>query len=278
MTYQVRSIFLSLGSTLFCLRLLINRLAKYWLPPWIYRGITEGYKLYKNIWPSQHAPTYSGMSYVHMTDDDSPVYRPKSVLLGDINDLIVALQDPHRLEILRDLATKALMMESVDFICKVLEYKARAEELMVQSSSVASDEMKTQALVLYSQYLQANSPDEVNVSAATRGVLRNQFDLWIPNLEMISKEVARSNLEADTKHRVLVFEPAYREVLIMLYQNLWTKFQIAEATAYALYEDNTNESASIAPLSIPRNYLASEKDAPPTRSKPRTESQKSQYE
>lgn len=144
------------------------------------------------------------------------------------------------------------MIENVDFICEVFRYKAQAEEFMQNSTAVASDEMKTEAMALYYQYIQTNSPDEVNVSAATRDVVKKQFDQWKPNSNLISKDIARKDLEGDILRRVLVFEPAYREILVMLYQNLWTKFQVAEATAFALQEDNAPESSSIFPMTLSR--------------------------
>jgi hypothetical protein len=49
MAYVVRSIILCLGSTIFCVRLLINRLAKHWLPEWTYRGIIQVY-MYVHIY------------------------------------------------------------------------------------------------------------------------------------------------------------------------------------------------------------------------------------
>jgi hypothetical protein len=124
------------------------------------------------------------MSLVNMTDD-CPIYKAKSLNAGDINDLVLALQDPYRLEILRDLATKGLMLENIDFICEVFHYKTRAEAMMMNCTSVASDEMKAEGLLLYGQYLQINSPDEVNVSATTRAVLENQFKLWPPESNMV---------------------------------------------------------------------------------------------
>jgi hypothetical protein len=35
----------------------------------------------------------------------------------------------------------------------------------------------------------------------------------------------------DSKNRIKVFEGAYREILSLLYQNLWTQFRIEEAHA-----------------------------------------------
>jgi hypothetical protein len=59
------------------------------------------------------------------------------------------------------------------------------------------------------QYLQTNSPDEVNVSAATRAVLKDQFEKWLPKAKIVSKATAKSNLEADKQNRVREFMYQY---------------------------------------------------------------------
>jgi DNA-binding transcriptional ArsR family regulator len=74
--------------------------------------------------------------------EDGPVYKQKSIQIGDINELLYALEDPVRLNILRSLAVKNHLVENVDFICGVLKYKTQSEAMVVNSSSVASDEMK----------------------------------------------------------------------------------------------------------------------------------------
>jgi integrase len=93
---------------------------------------------------------------------------------------------------------------------------------------------------MWYQYLQINSPDEVNVSSTAREQLKSQLDQWAPNAKVISKLVARNCLETDSDHRIAIFEIAFREILTMLYQNLWTKFRVEEAQALTL-EDEDND-------------------------------------
>jgi hypothetical protein len=83
------------------------------------------------------------------------------------------------------------------------------------------------------------------VSSTTRDVLKKNLDLWIPNSKLVtSKLIARSALEADSQHRITVFEGVFKEILTMLYQNLWTKFQVAEAQALALEDEDTVHGSS----------------------------------
>jgi hypothetical protein len=86
-------------------------------------------------------------------------------------------------------------------------------------------------MTMYYQYLQINSPDEVNVSSTTRDVLEKQLNLWSPQSMIISRSKTKDELEIDSKKRIKVFEGAYREILSLLYQNLWTQFRIEEAHA-----------------------------------------------
>jgi DNA-binding transcriptional ArsR family regulator len=240
----IRSLFFNIGATMFCFRLMINRVSKYWLPEIVQKHLSKGYALYKTIWPTTVTATNanSGNSG-NLTFDqsgDAPIYQQKSVQVGDINELIIAIEDPSRLKILRNLAVKNHLVENVDFICGVLKFKEEAEGLIMNSSSVASDEMKSQAMAMWYQYLQINSPDEVNVSSTAREQLKSQLDQWAPNAKVISKLVARNCLETDSDHRIAIFEIAFREILTMLYQNLWTKFRVEEAQALTL-EDEDND-------------------------------------
>jgi DNA-binding transcriptional ArsR family regulator len=62
---------------------------------------------------------------------DAPVYQAKTIQLGDINELVTAMEDPSRLKILRNLALKNHLVENVDFICGVLRFKEEAEQLIM---------------------------------------------------------------------------------------------------------------------------------------------------
>eukprot|EP00596_Hydrurales_sp_CCMP1899_P000224 CAMPEP_0119053544 /NCGR_PEP_ID=MMETSP1177-20130426/74495_1 /TAXON_ID=2985 /ORGANISM="Ochromonas sp, Strain CCMP1899" /LENGTH=1024 /DNA_ID=CAMNT_0007033523 /DNA_START=272 /DNA_END=3346 /DNA_ORIENTATION=- len=239
----IRSLFFNIGATLFCVRLMANRVFKYWLPEGVQKYLNQGYAFYKTIWPTTATNSVNNQSAENYDDmtGDCPVYQQRTIQLGDINELVTAMEDPSRLKILRNLALKNHLVENVDFICGVLRFKEEAEQLIMTSSGAASDEMKTQAMAMWYQYLQINSPDEVNVSSTAREMLKTQLDHWAPNVKLVSKLAARGSLEADAEHRLIIFESAYREILTMLYQNLWTKFRIEEAQALTL-EDGDNDS------------------------------------
>jgi hypothetical protein len=85
--------------------------------------------------------------------------------------------------------------ENVNFICEVLKYQSEAEVSIMKSSRLAGEEMKEQAMTMYYQYLQINSPDEVNVSSTTRDVLERQLNLWSPQSQIISRSKTKNELE-----------------------------------------------------------------------------------
>lgn len=62
--------------------------------------------MYKAIWPIHETVTSLSANYDHFDDDDCPIHQSRSIQMGDINELIIAIEDPARLEILRKLALK----------------------------------------------------------------------------------------------------------------------------------------------------------------------------
>jgi hypothetical protein len=117
LSYLIRSLFLCVGSTGFCLRLLINRCVKYWIPEPVQRRVSQGYEMYKAIWPIHETVTSMSANYDHFDDDDCPIYQSRSIQMGDINELIIAIEDPARLEILRKLALKVHYEDIYIYIC-----------------------------------------------------------------------------------------------------------------------------------------------------------------
>jgi hypothetical protein len=62
--------------------------------------------MYKAIWPTHETVSSMSANYDHFDDDDCPIYQSRSIQMGGINELIIAIEDPARLEILRKLALK----------------------------------------------------------------------------------------------------------------------------------------------------------------------------
>ena len=55
-----------------------------------------------------------------------------------------------------------------------------------------------------------------------------QLQKWLPELPMLTNDVAKDCLQLDVIKRNDIFEQAFKEIRIMLYQNLWHKFRSQE--------------------------------------------------
>ena len=91
----------------------------------------------------------------------------------------------------RDIATKGLLIENVDFLQAILSYKSKAEDHIVRSSVAANGLIKRDAEALFGQFLKVDSPHEVNVSSTTRGLFMARMREWVDDDAMIlSTEVS----------------------------------------------------------------------------------------
>ena len=95
-------------------------------------------------------------------------------------------------------------------------------------SYLFSDRIKEAAEECYKAYMVVGCDEEVNICAATRKKFDDRMKLWMAGTPVITNVSARHALEEDQTRRVEVFETAYKEISIMLYQNIWLKFRAAE--------------------------------------------------
>jgi len=120
-------------------------------------------------------------------------------------------------------------MESVDFVMTVLKYKKDAAEFMINTSESANNLLKERAKEIMARYIAANSEDEVNISSKVRAATENHIRGWESDSPFLSVLDVQVVLERDTAKRVNTFDAAFKEVIVMLYQNLWNKFRTEEA-------------------------------------------------
>ena len=69
---------------------------------------------------------------------------------------------------------------------------------------------------------------EVNISSTTRNAFIKQINQWDEKWPLLTDSTVQKALEDDEKSRIKAFEKAYKEISLMLYQNLWVKFRSAE--------------------------------------------------
>lgn len=141
----------------------------------------------------------------------------KNIGNADISEMLVVLQDPHRLEVFKILAEKSLMLENIDFILSVLKFKAESEVILMRSSMIASEDIKIEAKKIFKKFLEVNCFEEVNVSSNCRNSIIKNIDTWSRS-SIMTKRQARYALEKDSSIRLIVFEAAFKEILMMLYQ------------------------------------------------------------
>ena len=65
---------------------------------------------------------------------------------------------------------------------------------------------------------------------------------WMEQSDLVSDETAGLQLGSiPMKKRMEMFEPAYKEILIMLYQNVWNKFRTLEMQSMAAGEQKGDD-------------------------------------
>ena len=243
--YMLRTAVLSFGVTLFCLRLLINRCSRYWVPDVLSTRLLQLHKFlvqpvaeYLNPDSSSAYTSHANQSEnvlklvrgsVQLDNDaDGPLYTSDQPATNCLNEMISVLSDPIRGKLFNAIGKKALCMESMEFVTGVIKYRKEAEDLLMVHSGHASNRLRETAKQLVQRHVAQNSEEEVNVSSKARSAVEKHLNSWIQDTPFLSTERASEALKEDYFHRADIFDPAFKEVCTMLYQNLWNKFRNAE--------------------------------------------------
>jgi Regulator of G protein signaling domain len=248
--YVLRSAFISVGSTAFCLRLMINRCAKHWFPEWMMKYFKQ---IAQVINPSRSQKSISsqlmsGQESEARSDasntkaEADPMYRVSSISGDDIASMLAAITDPDRSRIFKEVALKCHVLENVNFIEDVIKFTDEdSVEMVMRSTASANDTMLSRARELFDKYVRAGSEEEVNVSSKARAAIETSLNSWAALQEPfpLSHQHAKLCLVDDlhVNIRAQVFHVAFKEISLMLYQNMWTKFRIAETQAAAEDEE-----------------------------------------
>ena len=178
--YVMRTSFLCLGLLLFVLRLLISRCARHWISEELQSSITNRFKNVYKIIPGNNTQqimesvksrkgSSCGGNSSGGIDEDSPLYAQKENSHDTgLEDMKIVFDDPIRYAMFRNICDKGLIIENVDFIEAVAQWKLEAAGLIVIASGKASNVMKIKAMKLIQSYLEVGSDNEVNISSATR--------------------------------------------------------------------------------------------------------------
>ena len=235
--YMLRSILINVGVTVFIARLLINRCIRHWVPQVILDTLVSVHAKYMQRYlrgaSRASVQSVSAISVIAGDADEMPIYEIEAPQDSNLDDMLTAIADPVRGKLFQKFARRLLLSENVDFLLAVLDYRKRAEEELGRRTIGVNGDLLDLAKKLYSRFILAGSESEVNVSSTQRSQIEGLLSRWPLSEPLISAEQVRVALNADPKKRALVFEPAFKEILTVLYQNSWHKFRAHEAEMFA---------------------------------------------
>ena len=237
--YTFRTAVLSVGVTVFCVRLLIGRCINHWLPEAVLNRMLHYHNTYvKPLVAGDSVLSYSASASNHNFngDEESPLYAKENVTENSLDEMTSVMADMHRGKLFRMVAKKALCIENVDFVEAVAKYKQESEQALVKCSGDASNRIREAAKQVHRMYVDTNAESEVNLSSKTRALVQHALSDWADSIPLVSEERAREIVQADLKRRTAVFDLADKEIKVMLYQNLWNKFRIEETQSLAAGE------------------------------------------
>ena len=257
MNYLVRTSCICIGVTLFCLRILISRCAKHWTPEILQSFLSKVQKsyidpLFRNATSSvahaggSNVRNSSVYNEIIEENDAPPVYVIEIPADNNLNEMLSVLSDPVRCALLENVAKQAHCTENLTFLRSVLDFKKKSAELLSKHSAVANDEIKRMAKMIVDFHVVSTGEEEVNLSSRTRTNIDLQLKDWMEMTPLISPEKSKVILDEDDKKRCLLFETAFKEISIMLYQNIWNKFRASETTEY-MASTNKNKVKSLGP-------------------------------
>ena len=119
MNYLLRVAFLSVGSTLFCLRLMVSRVVKYWLPEPLLDQIQKGHRFLKATFSTPDSSLNfdsSVLTSMGEGEDGDVVYKAACATSDDIALMLDAIMDPDRGKMFKDVAEKALVINALDLL------------------------------------------------------------------------------------------------------------------------------------------------------------------
>ena len=161
-------------------------------------------------------------SFIFSIDD--PLYakiEPNKILLNEMYNVI---NSEIELKNFRNIAEKSLLVENLDFILAINDYRNKSKNYLIEFSKQINNNMKKDAYECFKKFIEINSEYEVNISSSVRSRIINQLETWMDNQEFCSIETIQTIINNDEYHHIHIFEKAYNEISIMLFQNIWHKY------------------------------------------------------
>jgi hypothetical protein len=259
-TYILRTGFMSMGLTMFCFRLLLSRCYRHWFPDYvdhIFKNISNNIEklvsfsnknnetrilgITNEIQISETSSNGSSVRLSAIIDNtnkrikritkrsfrftmETPLYakiEPNKILLNEMYNVI---NNEIEMPKFRNIVEKSLLAENLDFILAINNYRNKSKNYFIEFSKQINNNMKKDAHECYKKFIETNSEFEVNISSSVRTQIIDQLKSWIDNHEFFPIETIQNILNDDQYHHINIFEKAYSEIGIMLYQNMWNKY------------------------------------------------------
>ena len=109
-----------------------------------------------------------------MTDsEDSPLYAVEAVKDDNLMEMDKVFDDTERLMLFREYAQNGLLLENVDFIQAINEFKSMAEDHIVRSSVTANQDIKSDAKAIFEQFIKVNLSKFMSYHSISQRLISN---------------------------------------------------------------------------------------------------------
>lgn len=267
--YLIRTYLVSFGITFFCLRLMFSRCIEYWIPKQLQPMIGIIQKkviqpLNDRINPISNHNNNNSYLQEQISNDDRrgsnglgevdyswPIYSKEIPTDINLNEMMEVMRHIDRSKAFHITAEKCHCVENIDFLEEVIAFQQYPKVLLLQHTAIANAEYKQAAQQLYEKFIIENAEKQINISAQLRNQLYQQLEDWRDNNSLITTAKAKELVKDDhLKSRVFIFEKVFREVSILLYQNVWSRFREEEIESMAAGLSSKNTNDGIIPINI----------------------------
>lgn len=226
--YLVRVSFVSIGLTMFCFRILISRCYRHVVPTILELIIIKLCNKIGKIIPALDNTYYlteSSALIEYASESESPIYSDKIIDKNSLQDMYDALYDPIRSKQFLMFTEASLFLKYADFLLRVTKFMNTCDELLVESSKNANDMIKLNAYACYHLYIRLGGDRQLKIEPGTHNKIMEQINQWENQLPILTIESAQKILIDEQNDNIFLFQKAYDEVSIILYQNVWDRFR-----------------------------------------------------
>eukprot|EP01041_Mallomonas_annulata_P003213 gene3213-6345_t len=164
---------------------------------------------------------------------DGPIYITEAPDEDCLSEMFTALRDPDRLAIFKEVAKKQMTEDNVEFLLIVMTYNDYCERRLVSQCDAVDGSLCALAEQIYNTHVRDNY--EVSLSTQSRMYLETSINEWKTEqttrtspIDLIPVENVKNIFRNDEERRIMIFDDVFREIILITYRNLWSKFRSAE--------------------------------------------------